>query len=89
MTEVIQYQTTGTCCKFMQVKINDGKIEDVDFMGGCSGNLEGIRHLIKGMTIDEVISKLQGIPCGPKPTSCPDQLAQCLLKYKSQAIANY
>ena len=89
MSEVIQYQTQGTCCKFMQVKISDGKIEDVDFVGGCSGNLAGIKELVKGMQIDEVIDKLKGIPCGAKTTSCPDQLANCLIGYKARAVANY
>ena len=83
MTEVIQYTTSGTCCKMMQVKVSDGIIEDVDFLGGCNGNLQGIKSLIKGMKIDDVIEKLQGIQCGAKPTSCPDQLAQCLIAYKS------
>ena len=89
MTEILQYQTEGTCCKFMQVKVNNGIVEDVDFMGGCSGNLQGIKSLIKGMSVDEVIEKLKGIPCGPKPTSCPDQLAQCLIQYKARAVTNY
>lgn len=84
MTEVIQYTTSGTCCKMMQVKVSDGIIEDVDFLGGCNGNLQGIKSLIKGMKIDDVIEKLQGIQCGAKPTSCPDQLAQCLIAYKSK-----
>lgn len=78
MERVIEYQTQGTCCQFMQVKINDGKIVDVNFMGGCPGNLQGIKNLIKGMKVDEVISKFDGVKCGDKPTSCPDQLAQCL-----------
>ena len=89
MTEILLYQTQGTCCKFMQVKVNNGIVEDVDFMGGCSGNLQGIKSLIKGMKVDEVIEKLHGIPCGAKPTSCPDQLAQCLIQYKAKAVANY
>lgn len=89
MSEVIQFQPQGTCCKFMQVKVNDGIVEDVDFMGGCSGNLQGIKSLIKGMKVDEVIDRLRGIPCGPKSTSCPDQLAQCLIQYKARAVANY
>ncbi len=80
--EVIQYKTWGTCCQLMQVKIQDGKVVDADFLGGCNGNLQGIKSLIKGMSIDEVISKLQGIKCGSKDTSCPDQLAHCLVEYK-------
>lgn len=78
MERVIEYQTQGTCCRFMQVKVDDGKIVDVEFFGGCPGNLLGIKNLVKGMAIDEVISKFDGVKCGDKPTSCPDQLAKCL-----------
>lgn len=85
--EVIQYQTSGTCCQMMQVAIQDGKVVDSEFYGGCNGNLKGIKSLIKGMGIDEVIEKLQGITCGPKPTSCPDQLAKCLIEYKQKSLA--
>lgn len=84
--EVIRYQTTGTCCQMMQVALQDGKILDADFFGGCNGNLKGIKSLIKGMTVDEVIDRLKGITCGPKSTSCPDQLAQCLTEYKNQKL---
>ena len=78
----IQYQTQGTCCALMNVIIqDDNKIHDVEFMGGCPGNLAGIRQLIKGMNIDDVIDKLSGITCGGKSTSCPDQLAVGLMKY--------
>lgn len=85
-TEVIQYQTSGTCCQMMQVAVNNGKIEDVEFYGGCHGNLQGIKNLIKGMGIDDVISRLQGIRCGQKTTSCPDQLAKCLIEYKEKSL---
>lgn len=78
MEKVIQYQTSGTCCRLMQVKLDDNKIVDVDFIGGCPGNLLGIKELVKGMTVDEVISRFSGIRCGDKSTSCPDQLAKCL-----------
>lgn len=88
MTEILQYETSGTCCRMMQVKVNNGIVEDADFFGGCNGNLQGIKHLIKGMKIDDVIEKLQGIKCGAKPTSCPDQLAKCLVEYKS-GVANF
>lgn len=80
--KIIQYQTSGTCCQMMQVKVQNGIVMDVEFYGGCNGNLKGIKSLIKGMKVDEVISKLQGITCGAKPTSCPDQLAKCLIEYK-------
>ena len=83
--EVIQYQTSGTCCKLMQIAIKDGIILDAEFIGGCNGNLQGIKSLIKGMNIDDVISKLEGIACGPKDTSCPDQLAKCLIAYKNKS----
>ena len=79
MSKIIHYQTRGTCCSMIQVKIHDdGTIEDVDFFGGCPGNLLGIKALIIGMKADDVISKFSGIKCGDKPTSCPDQLAKCL-----------
>ena len=72
----------------MQVAIKDNKIVDVDFYGGCNGNLKGIKSLVIGMDIDVVIQKLQGITCGPKSTSCPDQLAKCLIEYKNQVSVN-
>ncbi len=86
MSEVIQYETSGVCCGLMQVKINNDIIEDAQFFGGCNGNLQGIKSLIKGMNIDDVIAKLKGIDCGGKGTSCPDQLAKCLLAYKNNEI---
>ncbi|MCD7879829.1 MAG: TIGR03905 family TSCPD domain-containing protein [Candidatus Gastranaerophilales bacterium] len=80
----IQYRTNGTCCGLMNVIIEDSnnKIYDVEFIGGCPGNLAGIRQLLKGMDIQEVIDKFQGITCGAKKTSCPDQLAKCLIEYR-------
>ena len=62
----------------MQVKYDGNVIKDVDFLGGCPGNLFGIKSLVKGMKIEDVIEKFSGIKCGDKPTSCPDQLAKCL-----------
>ena len=78
MEKTVQYRTSGTCCQLMQVKYENDIISDVDFIGGCNGNLQGIKQLIKGMKIEDVINKLSGIKCGSKPTSCPDQLARCL-----------
>lgn len=83
-TETIEYMSQGTCCKVMQVALCDGVIKDVDFIGGCAGNLEAIKQLIKGMSINDVVAKLKGIKCGAKATSCPDQLAVCLTQYLSQ-----
>lgn len=82
----MQYQTQGTCCALINIVIEDNTdtVYDVEFLGGCNGNLEGIKHLIKGMKIEDVIGKLNGIKCGAKETSCPDQLSKCLLKYKQQ-----
>lgn len=85
-TEVIQFQPSGVCCQMMQIKVKDGTILDAEFFGGCNGNLKGIKSLVRGMNIDEVVERLQGITCGPKPTSCPDQLAKCLVEYKQKAL---
>ena len=88
MSKVIEYQPQGVCCQVMQIQISDdGIIEDAAFFGGCNGNLQGIKALIKGMKIDDVIAKLDGISCAGKPTSCPDQLAKCLVSYKSSTAA--
>ena len=86
MSQIIQYKTTGTCCQIMQVEIEDNIIINAEFLGGCNGNLNGIKSLICGMNIDDVIEKLSGITCGAKPTSCPDQLAKCLVEYKKQTM---
>lgn len=73
------YTTSGTCSKMIEVEIrDDGTIGDVSFAGGCNGNLQGIAALVRGMRPEEAVSKLEGIKCGDKPTSCPDQLAQAL-----------
>lgn len=83
-TKVIKYETKGTCCRIMQVELLGDVIKNVEFMGGCEGNLKGLQALLKGMHIDEVIEKFSGISCDAKPTSCPDQLAACLREYKTQ-----
>ena len=80
--KTIQYKTQGTCCAIMNVVLEGNIILDVEFLGGCPGNLAGIRQLLKGMDIDLVIDKLKGITCGSKQTSCPDQLSKCLIQYK-------
>lgn len=74
----MRYKTHGTCSSFIDIELKDGVIDSVQFMGGCSGNLQGIAALVKGMTPEEAISKLKGIRCGFKSTSCPDQLAIAL-----------
>lgn len=72
------YKTKGTCSQAIDFDIIDGKVRNVKFLGGCNGNLKGISVLVDGMTPEEVISKFDGITCGFKSTSCPDQLAQAL-----------
>lgn len=75
---MMRYQTKGTCSTAIDIEVNDGVIESVKFTGGCNGNLQGICALVKGMKTEEAISKLKGIHCGFKNTSCPDQLARAL-----------
>ena len=71
-------KTKGTCSQRIYFRIEDGKVYDVEFLGGCNGNLQGISALVKGMAPQEAIRRLRGIRCGFKSTSCPDQLAQAL-----------
>lgn len=79
-----EYQTKGTCSRSILFDVEDGKVMNVQFIGGCHGNLQGIGKLVEGMDIDDVISRIEGIHCGMKSTSCPDQLAQALKLAKSK-----
>lgn len=79
--DVCQYQPKGVCSKLMQFRIKDDIIQDIEFVGGCNGNLSGIGVLVRGMNINDIISKLKGIPCGKRTTSCPDQLALAIEAY--------
>lgn len=72
------YRTQGTCSQVIEFDVNDGIVSNVVFYGGCAGNLQGIARLVEGMRVEEVISRLKGIRCGVKMTSCPDQLATAL-----------
>ena len=74
------YKTSGTCSRAIHFHVEDGKVSDVRFDGGCHGNLQGIAALVEGMDKDEVIRRIKGIKCGFKSTSCPDQLARALEK---------
>ena len=74
----ITYQTKGTCSRQINIKVEDGIVESVEFIGGCNGNLKGISQLVRGMKVEDVIAKLENTKCGMKNTSCPDQLAQAL-----------
>ncbi|MBO5265793.1 MAG: TIGR03905 family TSCPD domain-containing protein [Ruminiclostridium sp.] len=75
-----EYTPKGVCSRKMIIDIEDGKIADIQIIGGCNGNLQGISSLVKGMEVDEVIDRLEGINCGFKGTSCPDQLAKALIE---------
>lgn len=77
-----QFKTKGTCSQMIYFDLEDNKVKNVQFIGGCSGNLKGIGSLVEGMDIDEVIARVEGITCGFKKTSCPDQLAQALKAVK-------
>ena len=76
------YKTSGTCSREILFEVENGKVKNVQFIGGCNGNLKGIAALVEGMDIDEVITRVEGIHCGMKSTSCPDQLAQALKNAK-------
>jgi len=77
------YRTSGTCSRAIEFEVENDKVKNVSFQGGCNGNLKGIGSLVEGLSVDEVIERLQGIRCGFKSTSCPDQLANALKEYKN------
>lgn len=72
------YKPQGVCSQLIDIDVKDGIIESVQFTGGCNGNTQGVAALVKGMKVEEAISRLKGIRCGFRSTSCPDQLAQAL-----------
>ena len=74
----ITYTPKGVCSRLMRIEAEDGVIKSVDVVGGCNGNLQGISRLVVGMTVGDAISRMEGIDCNGKGTSCPDQLAQAL-----------
>jgi len=77
------YKPKGVCSAQMIFEIEDDRIISLQVIGGCHGNLQGISSLVKGMNIDDVINRLEGIRCGMKPTSCPDQISKALKEYKN------
>ena len=81
----VSYTPRGVCSRQMTVEAEDGIITDVQVLGGCDGNLKGLMSLLKGMSVEQAISRLEGIRCGMKATSCPDQLAQALRKLQEQS----
>ena len=84
MTKHINYKTQLVCSRAIDIEIDGDTILEVKSTGGCAGNTQGVASLIKGMNINEAIERLSGIRCGFKPTSCPDQLAKALIKFKTE-----
>lgn len=80
----MKYKTQGVCSKEISFEVVDNKVTNVAFVGGCSGNTQGVARLVEGMDIDDAIRRMEGIHCGPRPTSCPDQLARALKQYKEE-----
>ena len=78
-----EFKTSGTCSQRILFDVENGKVKNVQFIGGCNGNLKGIAALVEGMDVDTVIERVQGVTCGMKKTSCPDQLAQALIAAKN------
>lgn len=78
------YKTRGVCSRKITFSVEDGKVHNVAFDGGCNGNGKGVSALVEGMAVDEAIARMRGITCGMKNTSCPDQLAQALEQTKAQ-----
>ena len=81
------YRPRGVCSQMMEIETEDGVLISFTVMGGCDGNLQGIARLVEGMPVDEVIRQLEGIRCGFKDTSCPDQLARALKAMRAEAEA--
>lgn len=84
MKQQITYNTHGTCSRQINLEVENNIVTNISFVGGCSGNTQGICALVVGMNVEDVIERLRGIKCGFKPTSCPDQLAQALEQYKKE-----
>lgn len=83
MKKHFSYTPSGVCSRQIELDIEDDIVVDAKFIGGCSGNTQGVAALLIGMNIDEAIKRLSGIKCGMKATSCPDQLSKALLEYKN------
>ena len=83
MKKTLSYTTQGTCSRQIDIVVDGDTVESVKFVGGCSGNTQGVAALVVGMNIDDAITRIKGIKCGFKSTSCPDQLALALEKVKA------
>lgn len=84
--ETITYIPRGVCSRQISIAIDGDTIKDARFVGGCNGNTQGICALVRGMKVDDAISRLEGIKCGPRATSCPDQFARALKEYKENKL---
>ena len=84
--EVYNYKPNGVCSRNIKLMIDENKLIDIEVLGGCEGNLKGIKSLIKGMDLSEISDKLSGIKCGYKNTSCPDQIAKAILEYQGELV---
>ena len=82
--EHISYQTKGVCSRRIEIDVEDGIVAKVEYLGGCSGNTQGVAALVRGMKVEEAIERLSGIRCGMKSTSCPDQLSEALREYLAE-----
>lgn len=74
----MDYKPVGVCSQLIRVDVENDIVKHAEFIGGCSGNTQGVAKLVQGMNVSEAISRLEGIKCGYKQTSCPDQLAKAL-----------
>ena len=79
----MKYKTKGVCSSMIDIELKDGVIDSVAFTGGCNGNLQGIGALCEGQDVDDIIARVEGISCGGRPTSCPDQLSKALKEAKN------
>ena len=90
MSKSFSFPNVGTCSKQTNIVLNDDHtIESVEVIGGCNGNLKGISRLLKGMKAEDAIARMEGTTCGPRPTSCPDQIAKNLKKALAEVISNF
>ncbi|WP_124067874.1 TIGR03905 family TSCPD domain-containing protein [Clostridium sp. E02] len=78
----MNFKTNGVCSKEIKFEVDGNKVTNVQFVGGCSGNTQGVSRLVEGMDVNEAITRLEGIKCGFRPSSCPDQLSQALREYQ-------
>ena len=79
----MRYKTSGVCSSAIDFDVEDGRVKNVRFTGGCNVNTQGVSRLVEGMLVEEVISRLEGIRCGFRSTSCPDQLAKALKEWRA------